>query len=191
MKIAKYIALDLETGGIGHDKSLLTAYLAILDENLDIIDELDLKIKPNDDIYVLTAEALNINKIDIISHDKEAITEKFAAELIYRFIKKAVHGDGMLMLPHHFLTPIGHNVAFDIQFLTAKTLSKKSWDQFVAYRTLDTSTTAQYLIAKGELPDMKASLGTLAKYYGIEFEAHTAKGDTLATVAVMKKMLGK
>jgi DNA polymerase III alpha subunit (gram-positive type) len=181
----KYVALDLETGGIGHDKSLLTAYLAILDENMNVVEELDLKIKPNDDIYVLTAEALDINKIDIISHDKIAVSEKIAAQQVYNFLN-ATTNDGK-----NKLTPLGHNVQFDIQFLCNKTISKKSWDKFCTYRVLDTGVVAQFLIAQEVLPHMNASLGTLAQHYGITFEAHTAKGDTLATVAVMKRMLNK
>ena len=38
---ATYIAVDTETGGIGSDVSLLTAYIAVLDKQMNIIDELD------------------------------------------------------------------------------------------------------------------------------------------------------
>lgn len=192
---AKYIALDLESGGIGHDKSLLTAYIAVLDEDLNPFDStstcgyitvpLDLKMKPDDGVYKVEAEALAINKIDILSHDREAITYKEAAKKIFEYLEQVNPGG------KEKLIPLGHNVAFDIQFLTAHTLSKKTWDKYVSYRTLDTGTIGQYLIAKSDLPDMKASLGEIAKHYGVRFAAHTAKGDTEACIEIMKKMLRK
>jgi hypothetical protein len=69
----KFLALDCETGGIGLDKSLLTTYLAVYsfhrkEMEFVIEDELYLYTKPNDGIYSYTAEALSINKIDLIQY---------------------------------------------------------------------------------------------------------------------------
>lgn len=180
-----FIGLDVESGGLDTSKSLLTAYLVILDKDMNIVDELDLRIKPNDGIYHLAAEAMAVNGIDIIKHDAESITASDAATSIYNFLEKN-NPKGMVKL-----IPIGHNVVFDIEFICAHTLSKKSWQKYCSYRTLDTGTISQFLIERGELPDMKASLGTLAAHFGIEFVAHTAKGDTLACVEVMKRFLNK
>ena len=182
---AKYIALDVESCGLDISKSLLSVYLVILDENLNPIDELDLLTKPNDGVYHLTAEALGVNGINIVEHDKVAITADYAGTKIYDFLNKN-NPNGKVKL-----IPVGHNVTFDIEFVCAHTLAKKSWSKFCGYRCLDTGTISQFLIARGELPQMSASLGTIAAHFGIEFAAHTAKGDTLATVAVLKKMLNK
>ena len=184
-RLAKYIALDVESGGLDNAKTLLTAYFITLDEDMNPIDELDLKIKPDDGVYHLSAEALAVNGINIVEHDRVAITAGTAASLIFQFLANN-NKDGKIKL-----IPVGHNVVFDIEFVCAHTLSKKSWNKFCGYRVLDTGTVSQFLMEKGDLPKMSASLGVIAKHYGIEFEAHTAKGDTLATVAVMKKMLGK
>jgi DNA polymerase III epsilon subunit-like protein len=185
IRLPIYIALDVETGGIGEDKSLLTAYLAILDQNLDVLDELDLLTKPDDGTYVVQGEALRINGIDLAKHDLAAMSCKDASTKLYEFLNKNNPGGAIKLIP------VGHNVAFDIKFLCAHTLSKKSWDKFCGYRTLDTGTISMFLMKTGKIPEMSASLGSLAKYCGIEFEAHTAKGDTLATVGVLREFLKK
>ena len=185
MKTPTYIALDVESGGIDPSFSLLTFYLAILDEHLDVMHELDLKVKPDDGVYIIAGEALRVNGINLAVHDLEAITYKEAGTQIYDFLHRVNPGGKFKLIP------VGHNVAFDIKFLCTHTLSKKSWDKFVGYRTLDTGTISMFLMKTGKIPEMNASLGSLAKYCGIEFEAHTARGDTLATVGVMKEFLKK
>ena len=185
MKQPTYIALDIESGGIDPSFSLLTFYLAILDENLEVLGELDVKTKPDDGTYIVAGEALRVNGINLAAHDLEAITYKQAGSDVYDFLHKWNPGGKIKLIP------VGHNVAFDIKFLCAHTLSKKSFDKFCSYRVLDTGTISMYLMKTGKIPEMSASLGSLAKYCGIEFKAHTARGDTLATVEVMKEFLKK
>ena len=84
----KYIVFDVETGGIGLDKSLLSACFLycqydVKNDEYEIIDGLDLKIKPNDDVYHVTAQGMQINGIDLVEHDKVAITEKQAGTKLY------------------------------------------------------------------------------------------------------------
>lgn len=180
-----YLAMDIESGGITSHFSLLSVYFAVLDDEFNILDDLDLKIKPDDGVYILSAGGMAVNKIDIVEHDKTAICEKEAATKIYDFVKK--HSDNGKTK----LIPLGHNVSFDIGFIVNKTLSKKSWDQFVGYRVLDTGGMAMILITAKKLPkDFKAGLGHMAEYFKAPaFEAHTAKGDVEATIFVAKKLL--
>lgn len=190
---AKYLALDNETGGLAHHyPSLLSTYLLALDENFNTVAELDLLVKPEDGVYAVTAEALNVNKINLIEHDKIAITEREAKTAIKNFLYK-LNPDGK-----DKLVPIGHNVYFDIAFLTRSyglDLNPGTWNKYVSYRVLDTGTIAAFLKASSKMPeDLKGSLGALADYYNIEFPEkyrHTAKGDTLATVEVLKRMLNE
>lgn len=185
----KFLAFDVETGGIGKDKSLLTAYFSVLDDSLTVLDNLFLEVRPNDGIYHLTAEALTINKIDVVAHDKAAVTEKEAGTRLFNFLKAHV-GKTQEGKPDR-LVPIGHNVHFDIDFITSKLLNKHSWDQFVGYRCVDTGGLSQVLIIAGLLPmGTKAGLGELAKHYEIPFSAaHTAKGDVDMTIDVLRCMI--
>jgi DNA polymerase III epsilon subunit-like protein len=178
-----YIALNTETGGLGDEVSLLTLYLGVLDQHFNLMAELDLCVKPNDGLYHIQPQALTVNKIDLVAHEKVAITYDQAASKIYEFLN-SINPGGKLKL-----IPIGHNVAFDIRFLCEKTLSKKSWDKFVGYRCLDSGTISRFLMEANLLPYQNASLGDLASYFGITFDAHTAKGDALASMEVMKKMI--
>ena len=184
-----YIALDTETGGIGDDKSLLTAYFVFLEYDngkFTKIDELDLKIKPDDDVYHLTAESLQINQIDLKLHNKSAIYQRKAGTLLYDKLR-IWH-----MTSKEKLVPIGHNVAFDIRKITKTLVSVGSWEQYVSYRLLDTCTIAQFLRVKGMLPsDLSCSLVNLSDHFNVDVDGipHEAKYDTLATVGVLENLL--
>lgn len=185
------IALDCEMGGIGDDKSLLTAYFALFHHhnngNIVKVDELDLKIKPNDDIYRVTTEALEINGIDLKEHNKGAVYEKKAGTMLYDKLRGWYNDCGC-----NKLIPIGHNVGGDIRRITNTLMSRGSWEQYVSYRVLDTCSIAQFLRITGNLPETLAcSLTSLREYFKIELPegvAHEAKFDALATVEVLKKL---
>lgn len=172
------------------DKSLLTAYFAFIRryDNGDMVklDELDLKIKPNDDIYRVTAESLEINQIDLKQHNKIAITEKQAGTKLYDKLR-IWYGDSK-----EKLIPIGHNVAFDIRRVTNTLVSHGSWEQYVSYRVLDTCTIAQYCRLVDKLPpNLSCSLVNLTEYFKIEVDGipHEAKYDALVTVKVLEQLM--
>lgn len=185
-KKAKYIALDVETGGIGTDKSLLSAYFMALDNNLEFVSELLLLTKPDDGIYTVTAEALRINGINLIEHEKVAVTVTEGSQKLYDFLSQ-INPTGKIKL-----IPIGHNVAFDIKFIHAKLLKEGTWNKFVAYGgALDTGVIASYLKRTGVIPEsVKGSLSSLAEHYKIDNRgAHDAVVDVHMTVEVLRKML--
>jgi DNA polymerase III alpha subunit (gram-positive type) len=186
-KNEKIIAFDCETGGITTDMSMLTAYFAILNNKLDLIDELDLACKPNDDKpYVVTAEGLEINGINLVQHNKSSITYGAAGKKIRELTMK--HSDNGKVK----LIPLGHNVHFDIGFITEHLLSSKNWNQFVSYRVLDTQVVARHLQIKGSMPDdISISLGNLINHLNIQVPGrqHEAKYDTLATIEIYKRLL--
>lgn len=182
-----YLATDVETGGIGSDVSLLTAYIAILDENFEFLEELDLAMRPDNRIYHVTAEALSINKIDLIKHDRDEKTISFgkAGELFRELIiRYSDNGKNKLI-------PLGHNVAFDMEKLYQHVLNKKEAEKYVSYRTLDTGSSGRFLIVSGKIPEtVTGSLGSYVKHFGIkELDFHTSRGDTKMTVEVLKAMV--
>jgi len=182
----KYLALDTETGGLDYDCSLLTAYFVVLDSDMKtVLGELELKVKPNAKApYRVTVEALGINKINLLEHDKVAVTESEAGKQLMDFLQ-AHNQDG-----RNKLIPIGQNVIFDEMFIWEHLLSKANWQKFVSYRRLDTGTVAEFLRYTGHIPtDVKGSLVAIASFLDVNFpNAHDAKADTLATVRVLRKM---
>ena len=186
MSIAAYITMDLETGGIGTDCSLLTAYFGVLDKDMNLLDSLDLKVKPNESKpYVVHAQGMSVNKIDLIEHDKVAITESEAGKHTFAFLKQHSNNGKTKLIP------IGHNVQFDILFIYEHLLTKKHFDQYVSYRKLDTGSIAQFFKYCGFIPEDKSgSLEYLAEAFGAKFldRPHTAESDALMCVEILKEM---
>jgi DNA polymerase III alpha subunit (gram-positive type) len=185
MNLPMYVAFDTESGGLLEEHSLLSAHFSVLDKDLNEIASLDLKTKPDNGNYILTAGGLEVNKINLVEHDKVAVTCKEAATLIWKFLNFHSFGGQIKLIP------VGHNVAHDIKLINAQTIGRKAWEAFVRYHVLDTATLALACQVIGKLPaDMSISLGVLAKHFNApEFEAHTAKGDTQATVFVAKNLI--
>ena len=182
----KYLAFDCETGGIEVKTSLLTAYFGVLNHKLELVDELDLYCKPdNDEPYVVTAEGLEINGINLVQHHKYALTYGACGKKLRDLIIKHSNNGKVKMIP------VGHNVHFDIEGVTTRILSKKNWNQYVSYRTVDTQTFARCLQLKGSLDsNLSTSLSSLIAHFNVKAPGrpHEAKYDTLATIEVLKKL---
>ena len=179
----KYLFCDVESGGPELEHSLLSAYFVVIDENLQTVyGELDLKSKPNNGNYLVRGEALGINGIDLVQHDKEAITESRAATLLYEFLEEHSPNGSIKLMPG------GHGIEKDITFI--KEHLTKNWNKFVSYRYLDTGCIVQFLKLTGKVPrDLGGSLKELGEYFNVPIsDLHTAKGDTLLTIEVLKKL---
>ena len=182
----KMIAFDCETGGLGDDVSLLTVWFGIYNDKFELLDELPLKIRPKDGIYHIQAQALEVNKIDIIEHDMVAITKSEAGKLLFNFLKKN-KGDDILI-------PVGHNIAGDVRWVNQHLLNADTFNQFCSYRKLDSSTIAMFLMMAGVLTGVKrAGLGNLIERFEldkeIEGKAHEERYDAIASIMSVKKML--
>lgn len=181
MSGTKFLAFDTETGGLGDDVSLLTVNFAVCDEHWNVIEELDMIVKPDNNQYVVTAEALEINKIDLINHDKLAITYSQAGQSLRNFLHKN-YNDGKIKL-----IPFGKNINFDISKVTDNLLGAKTWNQYVSYRQYDLTGLIMYLKRKGSLAkDAPESLEGLAKYFNIHETWHSARGDNMAGIKLIK-----
>lgn len=184
-----FLGIDIETGGLTADVSLLTAYFGfyqLVDGKFKRLDELDLKIKPNDGLYKITAESLTINNINLIEHNKVAIFEKIAGQQLYKKLQEwfAISKDKLI--------PVGHNVNFDIRKVTTTLISLGSWESFVSYRVMDTCTIAQFYRICGKLPDnLSCSLGHLSGYYKVQVtgQHHEAKCDVEMTMGVLENLM--
>lgn len=181
-----YLPMDNESGGLLDDVSLLSTYMEVVDEQHNVIDSLELYVKPNDGLYKVEAQGLEINKINLVEHDKIAITYSEAGQILFKFLKKNSQ-DGAIKL-----IPVGKNVAGDVKWLQQHLLGKKAMDKFVSYRVLDITGIAMALQIKGKLPPyIGLSLTSLVNHFSIIIPGalHEAKYDTQATMAVWVKLL--
>lgn len=183
----KILAFDTETGGLDpKDADLLTAYFEVIDQNYNTIDSLSLTVKPDGEALIkANPKALEVNKIVLSEHVKKAISYSEAKEKLRRFLAK--HST-----QRDKLTPMAHNISFDLGFVNTYLLGKKDWDQYVSYHTLDTGTLATALKFYGAIPrDYKLSLGSLAEFFKVNVGrnvAHTAEGDVKVMIEIFKSM---
>jgi hypothetical protein len=180
-----FLVLDCESGGIG-DISLLSAHFAVCDSDWNVADELSLLLKPKEvdetgsTIYKVTAAALDINKINLIEHDKIAVTKAAAGMQLREFLWKYKPREGWLL-------PVGKNVWGDVAWTHEHILGKGEWSKSVSHKLYELNAVLKYLKRKGKIdPTAPESLEELAKFIGFDFVAHTADGDVHATIAVMK-----
>jgi len=178
-----YLPFDCEMGGIGPTLSLLTVHFALCDKDFNIIKELDLTVKPDNGNYVVQAEGMAVNKINLIEHDKVAITYSAAGGKLREFLK-LVSSNG-----ENRPIPVGKGIEGDVRKINETILGEKAWNQFVSYRCYDITTLIILQKRLGKLPnDVPDSLEGLAEYFGISQEWHTAKGDCLASIEVVKRL---
>lgn len=185
-----YLFLDNEMGGLDKEKhSLLTVYLMMTDDNYNVLGDLYLYLKPDDGIYKVVADAMAINKIDLVEHDKKAIFYKQGGSQLYNWLKQSTDNGRVKA------TVVGHGVYGDVEWIIHHLISRGSWETFTSYRKLDTSAVAQFLKSVDMFPEtVSGSLVSLAKYFGVpvdENAAHDAKYDTELTYKVFLEMRQK
>ncbi len=180
----KYLVIDTESGSRHATSTLLTAYFLVVNDAFQHMGCLDLKLKPEgDDHYIVDAQGLATNGINIVNHDHDAITCKQAKPLLYEFLKMHSVSER--------LTPLGHATKGDIRRITDNLISKGSWDQFCTYHFIDTSVVLQFLRACGKMPeDEDGSIQALAAYFNIPPATwHVAKFDAEITMKIFQKMV--
>lgn len=180
---------DSETGGLNENTAdILTLYCAIMDEEYKILDEVNLKLKPDDRLPVAEAGALKVNGINIQAHlaDPETVTytegRKQLTEMIRRHLKKRGRFSN--------IRPFGYNVPFDERWVQKHVLPKEEWLSMLHYKSVDVMNSVDDLKRWGWFPSELGSLGTVVEYLGIpKRAAHNAKEDTLMTIDVDKRIL--
>jgi DNA polymerase III alpha subunit (gram-positive type) len=177
-----YLVFDCETTGLLPSCNVLTAYFIILDNEFNIIDELDLQIKH--DYYIIFPKALEINKINILEHDKQGISKLEAHKKIINFLKKY---DTTYKV-------IGHNIQFDINMLNSNNLiNDNDINLYFDKQYLDTYELAKKLKFKNKISRLQSlSLNKLCNYLDIECKLdtnfHNAKYDSYMTIELYKRL---
>jgi DNA polymerase III epsilon subunit-like protein len=185
-----YLAFDSETGGLNPATAdILTWYGAILDEELKIVEDLYLKLKPDGGrLPIAEAGALKVNGINIQEHlaDPETVTYSEGKARIVAMIKRHLKKNGR----YSNIRPLGQNVQFDIDWTNHHLIPKDEWDSMIHYAKVCTKVCTDFLKDCGWWPKDLGSLGSVVDFLGIpRRSAHNAKEDTLMTIDVYKKML--
>jgi hypothetical protein len=183
-----YLFLDTECGGLDDDTSLLSLGMIVTDEKFDIKEVREWKLKPNDGIYKVTGQGLSINKIDLASHEKEAIAYKEIKTDLHLFLHKwCSHND------YKPLIPVGKNVYFDARRLWGNVISRGHWESMVSYQPFEINGSWRLLEAQGKVPVLpKTSLIDIANHFNISVPCtwlHTSVGDCRIYIEIMQRLV--
>jgi len=188
MSQALWLCFDSETGGLNENKAdLLTWYGCVITEDYQILDELYLKLKPDDRLPIAEAGALKVNGINLSSHlsDPETVIYSVGQERLESMIRKHLKRNGR----YSNITPMGYNCPFDIRWTQKHLFPQEKWESLLHYKTHDVMSVVDALKKFSIFPKTLGSLGTVVEYLGIPTRnAHNAKEDTLMTIDVDKKL---
>lgn len=178
----KYIAFDCETTGLHNNCNLLTVSFLVLDTQLNQTDILNISLRQNNGYYVYP-EALEVNKIDMITHHKNSIDLVDARKKLLDFLTKSKNV--------YNLIPIGHNIQFDIKSIkNSGLLSEQEYSSFISYNAIDTVTIAQFLKLSGKLHEKQSlsliNLCNSCKLKRDEKLEHSSEYDIKMTVKLLK-----
>jgi DNA polymerase III epsilon subunit-like protein len=178
----RYIAFDCETTGLDEICNLLTITFIILDENLEYIDMLNLKLKQIGGYYIYP-DALKINKINIVEHHKNSMDLIDCRKQLIKFVEKHKCNKKLI--------PIGHNINFDIRFIKSSgLLSEEEYNKYLSFNVIDTMIIAQFLKACNKLnSNQSISLINLCNKYNLYEDKkleHTSEYDIKMTIKLLK-----
>lgn len=177
---------DCETSGTNPKiHSILTAYFAIYNEQLEFVDELELFLKPDNGQVIAEEQALKVNGINLEEHlsNPRTITYSEGKQVILDFFAKH-KPKGRTKI-----RPSGHNIQFDKDFILEMLLTEEEWEKYMHHNPLDTLRIITFLQDIGMVPNDIGRLVDFVAHFGIaEGDAHDAKGDVKMNVAVYKKM---
>lgn len=180
---------DLETGDL-HVKGgdILTGYFGMFDKDLKLIDELSLKLKPDNGLPKTQPGAMKVNKIDLKEHmaDPETVTYSEGTKRLLDMIHKHLKKNGR----YSNIIPAGFNINFDIKFIHHYLIPEEEWESLIHYKPRDVMNDIECLKFHGWVPSEIGKLEKCAEYFGVaKGTAHTARDDIFMTIAVQKKVM--
>lgn len=183
----KYASIDCEMGGRELKYSLLSLGIFVVTEDFKPVSRLYMDVKPDDGVYVVSGEGMEVNGIQLSRHDRLATPYKKAKSELYDFLKEVSDGGKVK------LVPVGHGVQGDIAHVYKSLVSEGTWHSFCTYHYLDTSVVLQYLRNIGKIPlSVDGSVEALAKFFGVHVPGtglHNALVDAVVTMQIYQKMV--
>ncbi|MCY7361610.1 MAG: hypothetical protein LH629_06010 [Ignavibacteria bacterium] len=166
----KYLVIDTELTALPDENlsfingsNLITAYFGII-ENDVLIDELDLRLIPDNGIFSVDPNSMSVNNIDLRNWD--GIQYKDARKLVGQFIRRYVFNNRGHKIGDR-LEPLGQSVSGDIQTIQNCLISKASWEESVERLPIDTLFLAKVLRDCGKLNLDSLSLQSLSNYFNV------------------------
>ncbi len=178
----KLLFIDTETGGTNPQEHSLLSVGMVIWSNKKILDTKEILI--NDGILSVTKTAIEINKIDLEHHKKQALDPKVAIKQFMEFLYENFAAQSQI-------TIAGHNVIFDVNFLK-KFFQEQDleFNNFFIHRYIDTSSILQYLYYSGRLNQNVSSSTEAFNYFNIAVKGrHTALGDAIATSELFTELI--
>lgn len=182
----KYLTLDIETGGAeSPDTTLLSSAFLVFEDGTEI-DSLILYTGPDKgQPYKVHPKGMEVNSIDLIKHDKVAITYSEAGGRLFQFLKKHSN-DGA-----DRLTVVGFGIHSDMEKLYSCLLNKNTFNKFVDYLKIDVSSIVKFLKdAKLLVPEFLESVEGAAKFLNIPHIPHDPASDARATFLIYETLKG-
>jgi DNA polymerase III alpha subunit (gram-positive type) len=180
----KFLVADSESGGPGIEYSLLTVCLKVYEgsspSTATLIDSLNLMIKHKD--YHISAQGMQVNKIDLVKLEKEGISLKDSTQLFYKFLKKHSPSEKAELIL------VGHGVSGDVRLFVHNLISEQNWNKMVIRLHMDTLSFASTLRGMGAFnASQPLKLKSLCDYAGLgPFNYHDAEGDVDATWELLR-----
>jgi len=190
-----YFFLDTETGGLTKEVSLLTLDGTLTDMDLNVVDTISLKIKPDDGLYKVYARALEVNKINLAEHNSGAIPMSQAQKQFESWASKwsgtKCDTNMTFCSPTVEIYPVGQNVTFDIDFIKLDLLP--NWGSYFSRRIIDLQCIALFLKQADYIPkQQRVSLTEMTKYFNIPIEEekmHNSAVDVAASIEIFRNYL--
>ena len=177
--------LDTETGGLDPRSHSLLSLGLVVGDGPRLTHSLEILVRHEP--YVVSAEGMKVNRIDLVRHSETALDPPVALAVLEVFLEQH--------FPHRCqpITLAGHNVGFDQAFLGAFLAGQgRSLEPRFSHRVVDTHSLAAGLRDAGRLPLANLSSTALFAHFGIlvpEAQRHTALGDALATFELYWKLV--
>lgn len=183
-----YLLIDTETSGLSASKNAITQIAALIfNEQYEKLFDFDFYIAPYDRVY--EEKALLYSKITHSTLTRQGIPHTEAVDALKLILNK------FNQTLKSSIIVVGHNVSFDIAFLSDLFLTVNKKEPFYKYvnstneiiNSIDTLILSKLLMNDY---DNSFSLGSLANHYSIvSNDLHNAKNDVNTTFELLKKLI--
>jgi DNA polymerase-3 subunit epsilon len=186
--MTKLLVIDTETGGLDPERHSILSLAAVVWEDGNPKGEIEILIAEPD--LSVTAQALEVNRIDLVGHCRRAVAPSGAVMRLEAFLnvhfQQELAAGGQIVL-------VGHNINFDLGFLRRLyRLAGAEFPSLFSHRVLDTASILRFLSLVGRLPATAVASSGAFAHLGVsvpEEMRHTALGDARGTADMLTRLV--